>query len=147
MGYGRALLRACRGRGGSQGWGTGGRWGLWWELCWLGVNDFPLPPLEGNLCAQSSFSKTVLSPREAGIWEKYFFVVVLLFYATQGNRAFDFSKVRSRVNPGQWSATVRSPKSVFAFGPLLSLLLTSGRAGNPLSNERHTQPFKMGGLA
>lgn len=76
-----------------------------------------------------------------------FFVVVLLFYATQGNRAFDFSKVRSCVNPGQRSATLRSPKSGFAFGPLLSLLLTSGRAGNPLSNERHTQPFKMGGLA
>lgn len=148
---GHAPLRACRERGGSRGWGAAGcSWGLWWELHWLGVNDFLLPPLEINLYAQSSFNKIVLSPtpREAGVWEKYFFLFFpLLFYATQRSRAFYFSRVRSSVNPGQQSATLCSPKSVFAFGPLLSLLLGSGRAGNPLRNERHTWQFKMGGLA
>lgn len=38
----------------------------------LRVNDLPLPLLDLNLSAQSSFSKIVLSPREDRGWEKYF---------------------------------------------------------------------------
>jgi len=72
---GRALPRVC-GETGEEallGW-----WGLWWGLRWLGVNDFPLSLPELNLYAQSSFSKTVLSPREAGALDIFFFFVPTL---------------------------------------------------------------------
>lgn len=51
---------------------------------------FPSLPLEINLYAQSSFSKIVLRPKEAGVWEKYFF-----FFPMQRRGAEPFILVKS----------------------------------------------------